>query len=80
MGEVTLLRGLNASGLASLFLTSLSSLVSTLGSLLMRNDSIACWRVGLLAGTNRSGVLKEPADFVVELLSPVLIAGRRRGV
>ena len=77
MGDVTLLRGLNASGLASLFLRSFSSLVMDRGSLLMRKLSIAESRVGLFQDKKRSGDRREPKRFELEPDSDVFKEVRR---
>lgn len=61
--EMTLLRGLNASGLASLCLRSLSSVVRARGSLLARKLWMAASINDLRTGRNLSGVLREPVDF-----------------
>jgi hypothetical protein len=77
IGDVTLLRGLKASGLASLFLRSFSSLVMDRGSLLMRKLSITESRVGLFQGKKRSGDLREPKRFELEPDSDVFKELRR---
>jgi hypothetical protein len=74
---VTLLRGLKASGLASLFLRSFSSLVMDRGSLLMRKLSITESSDGLFQGKKRSGDLREPKRFELEPDSDVFKELRR---
>ena len=58
-GELTFLRALKASGLASLFRRNLSSGVRLLGSLLIRKLSMTESSVVLREQTNRSGDLRE---------------------
>lgn len=71
---MTLLRGLKASGLASLFLRSFSILERFCGSLLTRNVSVAESKVGR-RGRYRSGDLRDP--LILDLLSKAFNDARR---
>lgn len=78
-GDVALLLGLKASGLASLLRNSFSSVDNDLGSTLVLKLSVA-EAVLVLRGRNRSGDLIELVDLMLEVESKVLNEGRRRNV
>lgn len=79
IGDETRLRGLKASGLASLCLKSFSSDDKVWGSLFARKLDIVVSK-DVLVGRKRSGALMEPEDFELKLLRIVLNDGRGEAV